>query len=167
MTPTITPRHCPTCGLTSSRKCGLKAHIGPQACALARESSPLMGKRARQAEHNPMESDSLVSKPRCGAFARSTGHPCRRYPTPGHHRCIIHGSRGGRPPTSGKRTLTRQRTQHYLLLLTKALSVLHDKPAPQLVAQDAAGRWLPVEPDGDGGYRFTNEEQNTTQGGEG
>jgi hypothetical protein len=35
----------------------------------------------------------------CTATAKQTGRRCRRRPSPGHHVCVIHGSRGGRPPT--------------------------------------------------------------------
>ena len=40
---------------------------------------------------------------RCGAYARTTGHPCRS-PAMKNGRCRMHGGKAGRKPTHGRYT---------------------------------------------------------------
>lgn len=124
---TITP--CKVCGLTRPWLCGVAVHL-PQACPFTSDGK-VVGKTADvykllAAANNPMD----VIKLRCGAHARSTGKPCRRYPTPGHHRCVIHGSRGGRPKIHGKESFEAQRERHWLHVLKKVISLNDIKPKP-------------------------------------
>ena len=58
---------------------------------------------------------------------------------------------------SGRRTLQRQKSEHWLHLLQAVIRATQRPLPPQLVSQDEAGRWLPVEPDEDGGFRFVTE----------
>lgn len=159
------PAACSICGRASRRACGLLEHAGrcglpdPRKSDLKGLGEPLTS----ISPHNPMNQMSaaraaLAALRPCGAHARTTGQPCQRPPCRGSTRCHLHGGRStGAPVTNGRRTLKRQRADHYVTLLTKTLSLFHTKPAPQLVAQDPAGRWRAVEPDGFGGYRFIDD----------
>ncbi len=135
---------CPMCGLTRPWLCGLAVHL-PLACPVTSAGKavdkPTIGEALSAAANNPMD----VLKLRCGAHARSTGQPCRRYPTPGHHRCVMHGSGGGRPQTHGHDSLAAQRERHWLHVLKTVLSANHPKPKPVDAVLGADGRWRPVE----------------------
>jgi hypothetical protein len=89
---------------------------------------------------NPKEQSSpllaLLEPPphvsrRCGAHARSTGEPCRKWAVRGRTRCRNHGGvGGGRPPTHGRRTARAERSR-LLLQVAKALLAQHyEVPAP-------------------------------------
>lgn len=78
--------------------------------------------------------------PRCGAKAKSTGLPCRRYVLRGTNRCIVHGSGtrrrvnlgkrkpSGRPPTHGKRRDPTRTHYHSLGLLYDVWCDLNQVP---------------------------------------
>jgi hypothetical protein len=88
-------------------------------------------------QRNPM--DGLLHPPhvsqRCGARARSTGKPCRRWAALGHHRCKLHGgARGsGRPQTHGRRSAQRQRNQAVTGALMRLVRQRYKKLKPILV----------------------------------
>jgi hypothetical protein len=42
---------------------------------------------------------------RCGAHARTTGNPCRRWPLAGRTRCRLHGGRSFGPPPGSQNNL--------------------------------------------------------------
>lgn len=69
---------------------------------------------------------------KCGAKARSTGEPCKRWASIGSARCRYHGGAkgSGRPPIHGKRSAQAQRNQRFLRLVTGLLNHCYDKPEP-------------------------------------
>ncbi len=50
---------------------------------------------------NPMQ--GLIDAPRCGAYVRTTGQPCKGWAMP-NGRCRMHGGKAGRKPTHGRYT---------------------------------------------------------------
>lgn len=75
---------------------------------------------------NPMKTPAGESRPRCGAHARSTGEPCRRFPLKGKTRCRLHGgASSGRPPTSGLYTKAYQRLKERVGLLMWLVQGIH------------------------------------------
>ena len=54
---------------------------------------------------NPMHEArvALLLHPRCGAYCRTTGQPCRG-PAMKNGRCRMHGGKAGRKPTHGRYT---------------------------------------------------------------
>jgi hypothetical protein len=88
-------------------------------------------------QRNPM--DDLLHPPhvsqRCGANARSTGHPCRRWAAVGSHRCKLHGGAkgSGRPPIHGRRSAQRQRNQAVTGALMRLVRQRYKKLRPILV----------------------------------
>jgi glucans biosynthesis protein len=69
---------------------------------------------------------------RCGARARTTGAPCRKWACIGRSRCRLHGgARGsGRPATSGKHTAQALRVRHFMHLVRRLLALTYRKPEP-------------------------------------
>jgi hypothetical protein len=85
----------------------------------------------------PILFDLLLNAPphvsrRCGAHARTTGQPCKRWATIGCTRCRMHGGAkgSGRPPTTGLRTKERQRQESFLAFTRFALARHHERPEP-------------------------------------
>jgi glucans biosynthesis protein len=78
-----------------------------------------------------LEPPPHVSK-RCGAHARTTGKPCRRWATIGRSRCRLHGGAkgSGRPATSGKHTAQALRVRHFMHLVRRLLALTYRKPEP-------------------------------------
>lgn len=72
---------------------------------------------------------------RCGAKARSTGQPCKRFASIGHVRCKFHGgARGsGRPQIHGKRSAQAERNAAFLRLTKMTLRSRFRKPKPVVV----------------------------------
>jgi glucans biosynthesis protein len=72
-----------------------------------------------------------VSK-RCGAHARTTGKPCRRWATIGRSRCRLHGGAkgSGRPATSGKHTAHALRMRRFMYVVRLLLARHYDMPEP-------------------------------------
>lgn len=56
-----------------------------------------MGNRMQRAN------DALKNHPRCGAKARTTGHPCKAWSMK-NGRCRMHGGKAGRKPAHGRYT---------------------------------------------------------------
>lgn len=81
---------------------------------------------------NPLEDilDPPHTSKRCGAHARSTGAPCRRWASIGHARCRLHGGakRSGRPPTHGKRSLKAQRERRLARVVEYLLRMNYEMP---------------------------------------
>jgi len=70
---------------------------------------------------NPMQ--GLIDAPRCGAYARTTGEPCKGWAMT-NGRCRMHGGKAGRKPTHGrytKATIQRQREVRELLRALRGL----------------------------------------------
>ena len=69
---------------------------------------------------------------KCGAKARSTGDPCKRYASIGYTRCRYHGGAkgSGRPPIHGNRSAQAQRNEQFLRLAKDLLNHYYDKPEP-------------------------------------
>ncbi len=95
-----------------------------------------MTKRSK-ATRNPM--DELLNPPhvsqRCGAQARSTGQPCRRWAAIGSHRCKLHGGAkgSGRPPIHGRRSAQTQRNQVVTGALMRMVRERYAKVPPLMV----------------------------------
>jgi hypothetical protein len=133
---------CDLCGHNSRRTCGLLAHAG--ICGLPDPRKRLDRHGADAAtvtQHKPMDVPddhpmaparrALAALVPCGAHARQTGHPCKRPPCRGSTRCNLHGGRSTGPrPTSGRRTLERQRMEHYLYCLLRVIADTNDRPEP-------------------------------------
>ena len=68
---------------------------------------------------------------KCGAKARSTGEPCKRFASIGYRRCKFHGGAkgSGRPPIHGRRSAQGKRNGHFLRLV-KHLLKPYEKPKP-------------------------------------
>jgi hypothetical protein len=57
-------------------------------------------RRAKQVRYVWINPDRRRPEPaRCGAYARSTGQPCRMRPVPGRKRCPLHGGLSTGPKT--------------------------------------------------------------------
>lgn len=69
---------------------------------------------------------------RCGAKARSTGEPCKRWNSIGHTRCKFHGgARGsGRPAIHGKYSAETHRKNVVVGALMRMVRKRHKKPDP-------------------------------------
>lgn len=69
---------------------------------------------------------------RCGARARTTGEPCRKWACKGRSRCRLHGgARGsGRPATSGKHTAEALRARRFLHVVRRLLARFYRRPEP-------------------------------------
>jgi hypothetical protein len=99
-----------------------------------------------ESQRNPVE--ALLHPPhvsqRCGARARSTGQPCRRWAAIGSHRCKFHGGAkgSGRPPIHGRRSEQTQRNQVVTGALMRMVRERYAKMPPLLVPPpscDSAG----------------------------
>jgi hypothetical protein len=165
MTSTV-KQTCPLCGRQDRRACGLLAYTGKCGLPDPRLRAPVAGPDA-EAEHKPMNERSTMAAARrglallapCGAHARTTGQPCKRPPCRGSTRCNLHGGRSTGPrPTSGKRTLRQQRTEHYVSLLLAALEHQHghEKPEPTPVALGDDGEWRRTVQDENGEWQFAD-----------
>ena len=83
---------------------------------------------------NPVE--ALLNPPHisklCGAHARSTGEPCKRFASIGFTRCLFHGGAkgSGRPITHGRRSVQAQRTGVVMGALLRMIKQSHKKPDP-------------------------------------
>ncbi len=92
---------------------------------------------------NPL--DDILNPPhvsrRCGAHARTTGAPCRRWATIGFSRCRMHGGtvRSGRPPKHGRRSAKAARGRQLVRVAKFLLRLHHIKPAPQDVGDVIVG----------------------------
>ena len=69
---------------------------------------------------------------RCGAKARSTGEPCKRWNSIGHTRCKFHGGakNSGRPIIHGRRSAQTHRNKVVFGALFKMIADRYDKPDP-------------------------------------
>ena len=82
---------------------------------------------------NPVE-NLLLPPPhvsqRCGAKARSTAQPCKRYASIGHRRCKFHGGAtgSGRPQVHGRRSAQTQRNQVVVGALMSMVRNRYKKP---------------------------------------
>lgn len=152
------------CGRSSNHACGLREHLG--ICGLPDPrrgvAPPLLETPAAKPAWNPNDPlaaarAALARMPRCGAHARTTGAPCKKFPMRGRARCLMHGGRGGRPPIHGKYSLRTQRLRHYVGQLLMVLEHQHrgEKLKPVEVArdpQDPLRRWRPIERDETGAW---------------
>lgn len=90
--------------------------------------------RKTKSRRNPIE--EIISPPhvpqRCGAMARSTGQPCRKWACYCRTRCRLHGgARGsGRPPIHGRRTARAKRNARLLRVVKYLLATYATKPEP-------------------------------------
>lgn len=140
---------CALCGRTSRRACGpaLQGVCGlPDPRWLQPVESPLRVPNRDRFGDNPLNQSTeatpgqsrmqaaraaLSKLARCGAYARTTGQPCKSCPMRGSTRCRKHGGRStGAPPRSGKYTLRRARDRHFLSLMLGAVSTYSQKMAP-------------------------------------
>lgn len=92
-----------------------------------------MSRKSRKLR-NPIEeivSPTHVSR-RCGAKARSTGQPCRRWASIGSARCRFHGGApgSGRPAIHGRRGVQARRGRQLLRLTKYLLKRRAVKPDP-------------------------------------
>ena len=82
---------------------------------------------------NPVE-NLLLPPPhvsqRCGAKARSTAQPCKRFASIGHRRCKFHGGAtgSGRPQVHGRRSAQTQRNQVVVGALMSMVRNRYKKP---------------------------------------
>lgn len=87
-----------------------------------------------QKMRNPIEETAcpLHVSQRCGAKARSTGQPCRRWASIGHTRCKFHGGAlgSGRPPIHGRRSAQAQRNKRLLRVVKYILPLFAKKLDP-------------------------------------
>ncbi len=62
--------------------------------------------------------------PRCGAYARTTGQPCRSPAMRGKARCRMHGGKAGRKPTHGRYTKAAIEERREVRTILRALRKL-------------------------------------------
>jgi hypothetical protein len=69
---------------------------------------------------------------RCGAKARSTGQPCKRWAAIGSHRCKFHGGAkgSGRPKVHGRRSAEHERQDAVVNALLRMFRQRYRKPRP-------------------------------------
>lgn len=69
---------------------------------------------------------------RCGAKARSTGEPCKRFASIGYARCKFHGGAkgSGRPKIHGMRSAQGQRNENFLRVTKGLLRTFYKTPEP-------------------------------------
>lgn len=86
----------------------------------------------KRKEGNPIEEalwPAHVST-RCGARARSTGEPCRRWASIGHTRCKFHGGApgSGRPVLHGRFSAEARRQRDAFRIARYVLRFFYRKP---------------------------------------
>ena len=62
----------------------------------------------------------LIDAPRCGAYARTTGKPCKGWAMI-NGRCRMHGGKAGRKPTHGRYTKQAIKQRREVVELLKAM----------------------------------------------
>jgi glucans biosynthesis protein len=74
---------------------------------------------------------------RCGAKARSTGQPCKRWAAIGSHRCKFHGGAkgSGRPKVHGRRSAEHERQASVVSALLSMFRQRYRKPRPVDLAE--------------------------------
>ena len=88
----------------------------------------------QQKKRNPIE--DLLHPPhvsqRCGAKARSTGEPCKRYASIEHTRCKFHGGAkgSGRPIIHGEYSAETHRRKVVIGALMRMVRLRYKKPDP-------------------------------------
>lgn len=66
---------------------------------------------------------ALAIHPICGAFARTTGRPCRA-PAMANGRCRMHGGKAGRKPTHGRYTKAAIQSRREVRAILRAVRAL-------------------------------------------
>jgi hypothetical protein len=95
--------------------------------------------RKHDSERNLIE--DLLHPPhvsqRCGAKARSTGQPCKRWAAIGSHRCKFHGDGkgSGRPKVHGRRSAEHERQDAVVNALLRMFRQRYRKPRPVDLAE--------------------------------
>ncbi len=75
---------------------------------------------------NPIRPEArLQAAARCGAYARTTGQPCRG-PAMKNGRCRMHGGKAGRKPTHGRYTKAAVAERRKLRAMLRRLRELID-----------------------------------------
>lgn len=101
---------------------------------------------ARRNKKNPIEEilwPTHVSA-RCGAHARSTGQPCRRWACVGSRRCRLHGgAKGSGRPAVHDRYSAKAKRERTFLRLARYLLREQEKAARQQRAQIRRGAGKP------------------------
>jgi hypothetical protein len=98
------------------------------------DCKPIVAGAAPPKPDNPMAKAlaALAAIPRCGAFARSSGQPCRQPGTGANGKCRFHGGKStGRPVTSGKHTKVHEMNIARLRILFHLLGALNPETADQ------------------------------------
>jgi hypothetical protein len=74
---------------------------------------------------NPMQEAraALAQHPTCGAYARTTGQPCKNSSMP-NGRCRMHGGNAGRKPTHGRYTKAAKAERREVRVLLRAIREL-------------------------------------------
>lgn len=155
-TPTATSA-CGLCGKTTPKRCGLYHHPEwRRACPM---SSCFILACSGMAPVSAQPHEDQPDPRRCGAHARSTGEPCRRWKLVGVNRCRLHGGRSTGPkPKHGRRSLRQQRLNHLVLLLKRMVRAIHPHLPPRPVAWDPVSRrWVDVVKDEHGEYVLAPE----------
>ena len=70
---------------------------------------------------NPMH--KAHAAPRCGAYARTTGKPCKA-PAMTNGRCRMHGGKAGRPATHGRYTKAARAERRQIRELLRGLRAM-------------------------------------------
>jgi hypothetical protein len=77
---------------------------------------------------NPMQKalEGLKNAPKCLAYARTTGKPCKNA-SMSNGRCRMHGGKStGRPATHGQRTIKNLKNQIEVKAILKSLDSIQD-----------------------------------------
>jgi hypothetical protein len=74
---------------------------------------------------NAMRLAAMQAAPRCGAYARTTGEPCKG-PAMRNGRCRMHGGNAGRKPTHGRYTKGAIKFRREVRAILRALRQLID-----------------------------------------
>jgi hypothetical protein len=92
-------------------------------------------------KRNPIDDllNPLDQSVKCGAKARSTGEPCKKWASIGYRRCKFHGgaSGSGRPKIHGRRSAKYQRDNLAMRVLMHMIK-LNEQPCAPIEPEQSA-----------------------------
>ena len=156
--PQPSPQRCRLCGLSSSRDCGVRLHLGARGADLCPMPDHRLavefhtvGRLGSKPRREPMPPEVLALPPqerplamarlalarleRCGAHARQTGKPCGQFPM-ANGRCRLHGGKSTGPdPKHGRRSRAAKQNRQLMHVLLSAVRATQSKLPALLVVE--------------------------------